>query len=66
MDNPLKRSRRTYKPVKEIAKQYSTSERQIYRNIKMPEFEDCVAKFGSGCVRVDVDAYFETCQKVFR
>lgn len=66
MENILKRSRRVYKPVKELAEQYGTSIEQIYKNLKMPEFEGCIAKFGKGCIRVDEDLYFETCQKIFK
>lgn len=66
MENILKRSRRVYKSVKEVAEQFNLSQKQVYRNIKRPEFEDCIAKFGTGCVRVDIDKYFEICQQVFR
>lgn len=66
MESILKRSRRKFIKVKDLAEQYQTSERQIYRNLKMPEFEDCIAKFGTECIRVDEDLYFETCQKVFK
>ncbi len=66
MENILKRSRRVYKPVKEIAAQYGTSDRQIYRNLQRPEFQECKAKFGTRCVKVDVEKYFEICEQVFR
>ena len=62
----LKRSRRTYKPVKDIAEQYSVDESQIYKNLKKPEFEECINRQGSRAVRVDIDKYFEICQQVFR
>ena len=66
MESILKRSRRTYKPVKQIADLYGVDQSLIYKNLKKPEFEECINRQGTKAVRVDIDKYFEICQQVYR
>lgn len=64
--NELSKKRKKYIPIKEVAEYTGTSNRQVYRNIQLPLFEECVKKFGTKTYRVDLDLYTEICQQVFR
>lgn len=66
MESILKRSRRRYVKPKTIMEQYEISKPQVYKILRMPEFQDCIKKVGSKTIRIDQDKFFEISEQVFR
>jgi len=63
--NICSRSRRNFVKPKVIQEQYQISKTQVYKILKMPEFEECIKKVGEGCIRIDQDKFYEISEQVF-
>ena len=57
--------KKSYVKVKDIANQYSMSVEQIYKNLKLPAFEDTFKRTGEKSIRIDPEAYAEVIDKYY-